>query len=100
MNDYMQTESPLNLNIGATQYPKNNGDTRILSPLKEENHEAQTDVEAIPEAKHQFSDMLPVENSQVGLSTENIVQGEEVETEMLQEADIQWRHSPPRIDPG
>ena len=38
---------------------------------------------------HQFGDMLLVGNSQVGLSTENIGQGEEVETKMLQEADIQ-----------
>jgi len=89
MNVYMQLESLLNLNLGITQSPKNSGDTRILSPLKDANREAETDAEAIQEEENQSGDMLPVENNQVGLSTENIGQEEEVETEIIREADNQ-----------
>ena len=89
MNDYMQPESPLNLNLGATQSPEIVGDNKILSPLKDASHEVEIDGEAIWEVVHQFGDTLPVENSQVGLSTEDIGQGQEVEIEMLREADIQ-----------
>ena len=85
----MQPESPINLNLGATQSLGNAGDTISLSPSKDANHEVETNVEAIREAVHQFGDTLPVENSQVSLSTENIGQGEEVKTKMLREADIQ-----------
>lgn len=79
MNVYMQPESPLNLNLGATQSPKNSSNTIILFPSKDASHEAEIDVEAIQEAENQSGDTLPVENSQVGLSIENIGQEEEVE---------------------
>ena len=59
MNDYMQPKSLLNINLGATQSPKNASDNRSLSPLKYVSHEAKTDVEDIQEAVHQFADTLP-----------------------------------------
>ena len=69
INDYRQPESLLNPNLGARKSPKNSGDTRSLSPLKDASHQEEIDVEAIREAVHQFGDMLPVENRQEKLST-------------------------------
>jgi len=72
MNDYMQPESSLNINIGVIQSLENSGNTRTLSPLKYVSHEEETDAEATREAENQSGDTLQVENSQVGLSIENI----------------------------
>jgi len=72
MNDYMQPKSLLNLNLGENQSPKNSGYTRILSPPKDVSREAETNAEAIREVENQPGDTLPVENSKVGQSAENI----------------------------
>lgn len=89
MSNYMHPESSLNLNLEATQSPENAGNTKFLSPLKDASHEAEANVEAIREAVHQPGDTVLVENIQAGLSTKNIGQGEEVDTEMHREGDTE-----------
>lgn len=76
MDDFIQPESPLNFNIGATQSVENYGHDRIIS--ENLSCEAETRAEATQEEVNQLGDMPPGEPSQVGLNTENIDKTEEI----------------------
>ena len=86
MNDFIQPESPLNLNIGATQSVENSGHDRIIP--ENISCEAETREEDTQEEVDQPGDMPPEEPNQVGLNTENIGQIEEIE--INQEDDYQF----------
>jgi len=86
MNDFIQPESPLNLNLGATQSLENSGHDRIIS--ENVSCEVETRAKAIQEEVNQPGDMPPREPIQAGLNAENLGQIEEVE--INQENDYQF----------
>jgi len=78
MSDFIQPESPLNLNIGATQFAKNSGHDRIIP--ENISCEAETRAETTQEEVNKLGDMPPEEPSEESLDAENVGQTGEIET--------------------
>lgn len=85
MNDFIQPESPLNFNLGVSQYLENSRHDRIIS--ENVSCEAEIEAKAIQEEVNQPGDMPSGEPSQACQNTENIGQTEGVE--ITQENDYQ-----------
>lgn len=78
MNDFIQPESLLNLNTGATQSAEKSSHDRIIS--ENISCEVETRAKNTQEEVNQLGDMPQEEPSQEGLDAENVGQTGEIET--------------------